>query len=296
MSEPVMIEVALNGETPKQRNPRVPRSPGEVRDDALLCIEAGASIVHNHTDDPVFADRGRHDSAPYRAAWEEILEVHPDTLLYPTMASGGPHTTIDERTAHIRELAALSLLRFGVVDPGSLNIDGALADGRPKGQGALYENRPADIETMLALCREHALGPSLSIFEPGFLRVALAYHRAGALPRGALIKLYFGGERALFGLPPTRAALDAYLEMLEGSGLPWSVALLGGDVVASGLAEWAIGEGGHVRVGLEDYAGPDQPGNANLVEELVRVAARCGRAPASARECATILDLPPRPT
>src|SRR6185437_15919956 len=53
--------------------------------------------------------------------------------------------------------------------------------------------------------------------------------------------------------------LEAYLELLEPSGLPWSVAVLGGDVVGCGLAELAIRRGGHVRVGLEDYAGPGEP-------------------------------------
>jgi uncharacterized protein (DUF849 family) len=95
------------------------------------------------------------------------------------------------------------------------------------------------------------------IFEPGFLRTALTWHRAGRVPPGAIVKVYFGGELE-FGLPPTAAALDAYLELLEPSGLPWSVAVLGGDVVACGLAERAIRRGGHVRVGLEDWAGPGE--------------------------------------
>jgi hypothetical protein len=30
-------------------------------------------------------------------------------------------------------------------------------------------------------------------------------------------------------------ALEAYLELLEPSGLPWSVAVLGGDVVGFGM-------------------------------------------------------------
>ena len=92
------------------------------------------------------------------------------------------------------------------------------------------------------------------------------------------MKLYFGGELE-FGLPPTPTALDAYLEMLEPSGLPWSVAVLGGDVVACGLAEHAIRRGGHVRVGLEDYAGPDEPANAELVRGVVGLVERLGRTP-----------------
>jgi uncharacterized protein (DUF849 family) len=106
-----------------------------------------------------------------------------------------------------------------------------------------------------------------------------------------MVKLYFGGALE-FGLPPTTTALEAYLEMLEPSGLPWSVAVLGGDVVACGLAETAVRRGGHVRVGLEDYAGPRNPANAELVREVVALCAKVGRPVASPREAARVLALP----
>src|SRR5690606_13763453 len=130
------------------------------------------------------------------------------------------------------------------------------------------------------LMRELQVAPSLAIYEPSFLRATLAFHRAGKLPAGTLVKFYFGGgynirshkpSNLVFGLPPTAKALDAYLEMLEGSGLPWGVAVLGGSVAATGLARLAIEKGGHVRVGLEDYAGEDRPTNVALIEEVVAI-------------------------
>ncbi len=292
-STPVIIEVALNGGTTKKRNPQVPRTPAEVAADGLRCYRAGAAILHNHTDDDVFGASGRHAWEPYYEAWRPILDAEPDAICYPTMAGGGPHTDVHERYTHLEELASRGVLRQGVVDPGSLNLAGFDADGQPKADGVLYENRMSDIREMFAKCVALGLGPSLSIFEPGFLRVALAYYRAGTLPRGALIKLYFGGEGALFGLPPTEAALHAYLDMLGGCELPWSVALLGGDVVTSGLARLALERGGHVRVGLEDYAGPGAPTNLELVQALVEEAAKIGRRPARGAEAAAMLDLPP---
>ena len=48
---PVMIEVALNGQTRRDRNPHVPLSRQEIIEEGLRCIEAGASIVHNHNED-----------------------------------------------------------------------------------------------------------------------------------------------------------------------------------------------------------------------------------------------------
>jgi 3-keto-5-aminohexanoate cleavage enzyme len=111
------------------------------------------------------------------------------------------------------------------------------------------------------------------------------------VPPGAIVKLYFGGGLE-FGLPPTAAALEAYLELLEPSGLPWSVAVLGGDVVACGLAERAIRRGGHVRVGLEDYAGPDEPSNAELLHGVLALVERLGRTPATSAEARVILGVP----
>lgn len=107
------------------------------------------------------------------------------------------------------------------------------------------------------------------------------------------MKLYFGGALES-GLPPTATALEAYLEMLEPSGLPWSVAVLGGDVVASGLAERAILRGGHVRVGLEDYAGPATPTNRELLDGAVALVQRLGRSPASIAEARAALGVPAR--
>lgn len=289
---PLIIEAAINGSTPKHRNPYVPRTVDEIVESALACLRAGAAIVHNHNDEPNVGGPGRHASGPYKAAWGRILQHHPDALLYPTYAGGGPHTDVRERYAHIDELREAGLLRVALLDPGTTNFGGLGPHGAPGAGDGVYQTTFGDVRWMVGYCREHRLAPSISIFEPGWLRLALAYHARGELPRGALIKLYFGEDRMLFGLPPTRASLDAYLEMLDGTGLPWLVAVLGGDAVGCGLAQLAIERGGHVRVGLEDYAGPRQPRNEELVREAVELAEALRRPVATPKEAARILDLP----
>ena len=289
---PLIIEAALNGGTPKDRNPHVPRTVDEIVESALACLEAGAAIVHNHNDEPNVGGSGRHASEPYAAAWGRILERYPDALLYPTYAGGGPHTNVRERYAHIDELRAAGLLRISLLDPGTVNFDGVGPDGVPGTGNGVYQTTFGDVRWMADYCREHRLAPSVSVFEPGFLRLALAYHQRGELPEGAMVKLYFGGGRLLFGLPPTRASLDAYLAMLDGTGLPWLVAVLGGDVTEGELARLAIERGGHLRVGLEDYDGPRQPRNEELVREVVALAEAAGRPVATPKDAARILGLP----
>lgn len=290
---PLIIEAAINGATPKTRNPNVPRSPAEIAADGLACLEAGAAIVHNHNDEPVVGGRdGVHRAEPYIEAWRAILATRPDGLLYPTMASGGPHTTIEERYAHITALCEAGVLRIGLVDPGSVNVGGTDREGLPQAVDATYINTFADARYMFQTCERLRLGPSISNFEPGFVKVLLRYAKAGRMPAGALVKFYFGGEHANFGLPPTQPALEACLSMIEGAGLPWSVAVLGGDCVGVGMARMAIERGGHVRVGLEDYAGPGTPSNGELVRELVAVAMAAGRPIATPDEAAALLGLP----
>jgi uncharacterized protein (DUF849 family) len=293
--QPVVIEAALNGATPKTRNPTVPTSPPELVADARACLAAGAAIVHTHTDDPTLT--GDAAARRYRDAWDSILREHPDTILYPTVALG---TSVEERFAHLEPLTTAGVLRMGLLDPGSVNLGMAGDDGLPGPVEFPYVTTFADIRWLVATHERLALAPSISIFEPGFLRATLAYHRAGRLPRGAFVKLYFGDERgyfagppgATFGLPPTRTALDAYLELLAGTGLPWAVAVIGGDVVASGMARLALEHGGHVRVGLEDHAGERQPTNAELVREVAALAREIGRPVASPVEAGRLLGLP----
>jgi uncharacterized protein (DUF849 family) len=97
-----------------------------------------------------------------------------------------------------------------------------------------------------------------------------------------------------WGLPPTRKGVEAYRELLEGTDLPWAVATLGGDVTDTGLSRYAIENGGHIRLGLEDYAGPRQPKNVELVEEVAAIASKVGRPIATPEETEAILRLPPR--
>ena len=292
---PVIIETALNGETPKSRNARVPRSVSEIVEDGLACLDAGASIVHNHNDDPVLGTTVSHEAQPYIDAWCAILAERPEAILYPTMGTGGPHTTIQQRYAHIPTLAAAGVLGQGLIDPGSVNLGPRDADGLPAPSEAVYLNSYSDARYMFDTCNRLACGASISIFEPGFLRVALAYERAGQMPAGVMVKLYFGGggrQHGLsFGLPPTLPSLEAYVAMLDGTSLAWSVAILGGDVVESGMARWALERGGHVRVGLEDYAGSRRPTNAELVRQAVALCDEVGRPVATGAEARSLLGL-----
>ena len=54
----------------------------------------------------------------------------------------------------------------------------------------------------------------------------------------------------------------------------------------------AMSMGGNVRTGLEDYAGPRQPSNPELVQEIVALARVVGRPVATPEQAARVIGLP----
>lgn len=298
--DPLIIEVAVNGGSTKARNPNTPVTPAEVAADSLACLEAGAAIVHTHIAD--IGVKGREAAEEYAQAFRAILARRPDAILYGTGARGG---TVEEKCEHTEILGQAGLMRMAFVDPGSTQLGSADERGLPKGP-ALYANPCDEIAYRFDQLRRLKLGPNMAMYEPGFLQVALAYHRAGAMPAGALVKFYLGGGYNyasgrkgpdFWGLPATPKALDAYLELLElggGADLPWMTTVLGGDITAQGLTKLTIARGGHVRVGLEDYGGERQPSNVELIAEVTALAKAAGRRVATTDEAAAILKLPER--
>ncbi|CAB4757709.1 MAG: 3-keto-5-aminohexanoate cleavage protein [Actinobacteria bacterium] len=279
-----IIEVALNG-------PRA-SDPESLAQEALECIEAGAAIVHQHdraSDPDTMAADGTE-------MYSRVLAQRPDAILYPTSALGGD---IEYRWRHHVTLHSRGLIRMALADPGSVNLGRVGARPGETPSSFVYANSFADFAYKLDRCRELGLAPNIAIFEPGWLQTVLAHEREGRLPRGCFVKLYFSGGHTgrggyTFGLPATRKALDAYLEMLEGSSVNWAVAVLGGDCVASGMATMALEAGGHLRVGHEDWAGDgSRPSNADLVRDAVRLCAAVGRPVATPDEASVVLGLRP---
>jgi 3-keto-5-aminohexanoate cleavage enzyme len=253
---PVIVEAAINGATRPSTNPHVPRTPEQIARCALECLDRGAAIVHNHNDEPNVGGPVRHDPAPYAEAWHEVLHRRPDALLHPTVRGMSADAPIAERYSHLDSLYDGGLLPMASADPGVVSIG-----------PFLYGNSADDATYMFEWCRARHVPVHVSIFEPGFLRVVLTHLRAGTLPEQVKIQLYFGGDLP-FGLPPTETSLDAYVAMLDGTGLPWMVGVIGGDVVGTGMAAAAIRRGGHVRVGLEDFRSQSTPSNEQLVEQV----------------------------
>ncbi len=291
---PVIIESAINGETRPERNPHVPREPEQITGDVFRCLDAGASLIHAHNGDILLT--GHEAAELYLAAWRPVLEARPETLWYPTL---GGSAEAKESLSHIEVLAQEVDMKVGLCDPGSTNIGGPDDEGLPVGM--VYANSYDDTRVAFEQCERLRIGPSLAIYEPGWMRTTLAFHRAGRLPRGAMVKLYFGGDYGLFatrpgvsfGLAPTVNALLAYLDLLEGVDLPWSVSVWGGDLFETPIARRALELGGHLHVGHEEHFHPEyKPTNEEIVKQAVALVNEVGRPVASVAETGKLLGLP----
>ena len=169
---------------------------------------------------PTCAPSARDAARDYLAAWEPILAERPDALWYPTLCQDAGMAAM---------YVALGAARAQGASP-HRRLRPWLDQPRHAGPGRAAERR-----RLRRLLRRRAhglrgcakrlrLGPSLGIYEPGALRTVLAWRRARRLPRGTLVKLYFGGEYGLFatrpgvsfGLPPTERALDALPRAARG--------------------------------------------------------------------------------
>lgn len=285
--EPVIVEVAINGTVSKGQNPHVPLTAHEMTDSIEACLRTGATVVHAHAGDPYVGTAQRHASRPYIEAFGAVLREHPEAILYPTLPAG-PILPMPQRFAHIAELADAGMLKMAPIDPGTMNWGSFHADGRD--EEAVYQNTFADVRYAFRFCVERRLGCTMSIFEPGFLQIVLAHQRASTLPKGSVVKLEFSGGRLMFGMPANRAGLQAYLSMLEKTGIPWMVNYRDGDF-SDGFGLEVLRHGGHVRVGIEDYGGPGTPRNEELVRQILELARSVGRRPATQQETNTLLGL-----
>ncbi|MCB2048182.1 MAG: 3-keto-5-aminohexanoate cleavage protein [Novosphingobium sp.] len=280
--KPLVITASINGERTKEQNPHSPRTYDEIVETALSSYEAGASIIHAHaTNMGLVAEEAAED---YLKSWRRVLEKRPGSLWYPTLTR-----ELGGEVRHILTIDDEVGIEFGCVDPGTVPFANLDEEGLPVGR--YYANSLESIRADFATFKARGIGPQLAIYEPHYLRIVLAFHAAGALPEGTVLNFYFGGDYGLggvrsmpFGLRPTEAGLQAYLDILGDVDLPWTVSVWGGDIFDSNLPQLAIERGGHVMVGIEPYFHPERAlSNEEMIGRVAEMAKAAG-VPLAGRE------------
>jgi uncharacterized protein (DUF849 family) len=271
----VIIEVAVTGNRARADNPNLPITPDEVARDVEACVAAGVSVVHIHSRDPVTEEPLPEDARPYAETIRAIRTRGRPPLIWPSTPFGEHPKPTPERFGFLAELARDPSIKpdMAGLDMGTLNWT-RVQDGKVGGH--IYINRVQQLEEVCRLIDELGYGRTrLQMFDPNCLRTTLAFLKLGLLREPLALTLYFGAPNVLIGFPPSLASLQAYVEMLKGVKAVWFASVIGGDVLA--IAPFAVALGGHIRVGLEDYAYAEEGmlTNADLVAraaQLVRAA------------------------
>ncbi len=266
----VIITAALNGSVPtKEMNPHLPLTPDEIAQTAVLCRQAGASIVHVHARDAqgkptLDADIFAQIHAAISAQSDVIVQIS-------TGARAG--TDVEERAEAVRRIRP----EMASLTTGSMNFP-----------DQVYANSFAVIERLATTMQEAGCKPEMEIFEAGMIDNALA------LVANGLVKapLHFDFVLGSRGSQPATARQLMFLCEAIPSDATWSVAALGRHQLPMGIL--AIGLGGHVRVGLEDnlyYRYRQLATNEELVARMARIAAEAERGVATPGEARAILQI-----
>jgi len=289
-AEKLIIEAAINEQSSKADNPHVPVSAEECAVDALAAAEAGAAIVHFHARDPLTGALLSPGTETYAEAIRLINDERPDLLVYPTYTAG---PTAAERFVHIATLAddPAIRLRSATIDPGATNfsfVDPVTGEFRGDNAfGVSHEH----LAYFLELATAKGIQYSVVVREPGHVRITVAAHRNGWMTGTVLFKLNLA-DHALWGMPPSEAAVDVYLGIVPDD-IPYTYMAYTYGPSHWDMSRLAIARGAHVRVGLGDNpveADGSQPTNAELVRRVVDLAAAAGREPATPSEALTILS------
>jgi uncharacterized protein (DUF849 family) len=269
----------------------VPFSPAEIAADAAACREAGAAILHFHAREPR-TGAPAYDAASYGDSIRRIRAAC-DLLVNPTL---GAVTVPDptQRAAIIPALAADPATRpdLAPVDLASLNIDPWDAERRRfLVEDMVYATSVAGLREIVATIRGVGVLPQAVLWNVGSARLLGAFLELGVLSAPVAAQLTLSTS-ILSAHPGTIQGLNALADFLPvGVPLLWSVSNGGGNLLP--LVAAAIERGGHIAIGLGDYAYPELglPSNAELVREVARIARGCGRELATPAETRELLGI-----
>ncbi|MEE8307951.1 MAG: 3-keto-5-aminohexanoate cleavage protein, partial [Gammaproteobacteria bacterium] len=295
---PVILECAINGGTSKARNPLAPETVEEHVAEISKCLDAGVSIVHSHSNHP--NPDPKVAAQFYTETYRPIRKKYPHAILYatanfdPKVYNQTRHVWASEvQCGHHLILAEAGLANMVLLDTGVAPLAGYDDQGVPGPDSSYfwYGFWPDDIRYIQRVCKQTGAGASISVFEPGWMKNVVAMVRAGTLPRGSKLNIYFAPESFASLAPPIPEALELYLKMMEGLDLKWSVGNVGNQsIMDTPLARMALERGGSFRVGLEDWG--SGPSNLEQIKRAKEMINAVGRPIVTGAEAIKFLDIP----
>jgi len=227
--EKLIITAAICGaEVTKEHTKAIPYSIEEIVREACSAYSEGASIIHLH----VREDDGKPTQSKdrFKMAIEAIKAKCPDVIIQPS-TGGAVGMSIDERAQPIELIPEMATL-----DCGTLNFGG----------DEIFINTENDIKEFAKRMQEKNIKPELECFEKGHIDMVLRLYKRGFIKGPLHFSFVLGVNGGMNG------ELRDFLFMKESIPYDSTYSVAGVGRFELPLAVYAILDGGHVRVGLED--------------------------------------------
>jgi 3-keto-5-aminohexanoate cleavage enzyme len=260
-----------------------------VAQEYIRSIDAGASLVHHHgvhhLEEGIQED-GRRLSRIDHDGWRDLTErirAERDAIIQFGIASA----RVEEKIALMGLKPEMMSYAFNVHDE-YFRPDPALPANE---QYAIHPR--SELEVFCRAALEQGVKPEIESFYTGAFW-NLEYIRAQGLLHEPIWTTIFLGWPGGAWTPPTPDSLIYLVDHLP-SGVNWNCSVMNPKMQWRLLA-LALSIGGHVRVGWEDNPylpdGTPSRSNAELVDEVVKLARLMGREPATPEQAREIIGLP----
>jgi len=284
--EKLIIQVRVNEGQMRSANPHVPYSPAEIAKTVAECWRAGASVVHFHARE---SETGAPSTDPaLYAETVRLIKKECDIITFPTL---GANTlpTVKERLAHIAHMAKDPATKPDCVPADMLTTNMDLYDRKRKefrSGDRLYLNTTQMLQELCRTTRGMGVKPVAMMWNIAGIRLTQAFVEMGLFEEPLMCELtVFGDGLEQFGHPATIKGLQALIDFIPPAARwQWMVSVIQANPAP--LHAYAIASGGHVAIGLGDYAHSElgYPSNAQLVSRMAELAKAMGREVATARE------------
>ena len=268
--EKLIITAALTGaEISRDKQPALPIIPDEICEDAIKCLEAGASIVHIHARE----DDGKPTQSVNK--YNEIKEKinNKSDLIVQPSTGGATWHSLEERMQPLFINPEMATLSTGTCNFGD----------------DIFSNPQEYIVKFAEEMKNRKIKPEIEVFERGMIENALKLVKKGILE----LPLHFDFVMGVPGAIPGNIKDLIYMVDCIPDNCTWTVAGIGRYELP--LAVHAIAMGGHVRVGFEDNIyfkrGVLATSNAQLVHRIANISEEFGREIATPEEARRILNI-----
>ncbi|MGH7960793.1 MAG: 3-keto-5-aminohexanoate cleavage protein [Candidatus Binatia bacterium] len=292
MADKIIIEVRINEYALRNTNPNIPYSPDEIATQALDCWREGASIIHYHARDP---QTGAPSSdAKLYAETVRRIKAKSDLITMPTLGAWWLPSP-EARIAHIVEMAKDPMTKpeFGPIDMASSNVDTYDPQAkRFKTTETVYVNTTKTWQYFAETMKSVGVKPIQALWNVSSVRHTQAFAEMGIFAEPLYCEIVLTEDWLLTGHPGTIKGMQAFLDFIPITpNWQWSVMCVGGNLFA--VAAAAMERGGHIAIGLGDYAYPELelPTNARLVSRVAQLARSMGREIATPEEARKMLGV-----